>query len=217
MYEVRGVSLGEIAKSFGVATSSVSRRARAEGWTQGKMQDLVERKVAAAKEIHAVETQMQDLPLHFRMTIEETVQERLTAEGLLARFDATLARKGALLAQAAVTPEELETTIRAIVTFRATAAVCYESGGARKLLYAAWRHGIRIPEQCSIAAFNDEEMLDYTIPPLTRIRIPAAEMGTETVRQLMNRISEKVEPKGSSLRFRGTLVEGGSIAPPPRE
>ena len=69
MYEVRGVSLGEIAKSFGVATSSVSRRARAEGWTQGKMQDLVERKVAAAKEIHAVETQMQDLPLHFRMTI----------------------------------------------------------------------------------------------------------------------------------------------------
>ncbi len=108
MYEVRGVSLGEIAKSFGVATSSVSRRARAEGWTQGKMQDLVERKVAAAKEMHAVETQMQDLPLHFRMTIEETVQERLTAEGLLARFDATLARKGALLAQAAVTPEELE-------------------------------------------------------------------------------------------------------------
>ena len=60
-------------------------------------------------------------------------------------------------------------------------------------------------------------MLDYTIPPLTRIRIPAAEMGTETVRQLMNRISEKVEPNGSSLRFRGTLVEGGSIAPPPRE
>ena len=115
------------------------------------------------------------------------------------------------------TPEELETTIRAIVTFRATAAVCYESGSARKLLYAAWRHGIRIPEQCSIAAFNDEEMLDYTIPPLARIRIPAAEMGTETVRQLMNRISEKVEPKGSSLRYCGTLVEGGSIAPPPRE
>lgn len=119
--------------------------------------------------------------------------------------------------QRCFTPEELETTIRAIVTFRATAAVCYESGSARKLLYAAWRHGIRIPEQCSIAAFNDEEMLDYTIPPLPRIRIPAAEMGTETVRQLMNRISEKVEPKGSSLRFRGTLVEGGSIAPPPRE
>lgn len=107
-YEVRGVSLGEVAKVFGVATSSVSRRARAEGWTQGKMQDLVERKVAAAKEIHAVETQMQDLPLRFRMTLEEAVQERLNAEGLLARLDATLARKGTLMAQAAVTPEELE-------------------------------------------------------------------------------------------------------------
>lgn len=61
-YEVRGVSLGEVAKAFGLATSSVSRRARAEGWTQGKMQDLIERKVAAAKEMQAVETQMQDLP-----------------------------------------------------------------------------------------------------------------------------------------------------------
>ena len=36
-YEVRGVSLGDVAKRFGVATSSVSRRARAEGWMQGKM------------------------------------------------------------------------------------------------------------------------------------------------------------------------------------
>ena len=39
-YEVRGVSLGDVAKRFGVATSSVSRRARAEGGMQGKMQDL---------------------------------------------------------------------------------------------------------------------------------------------------------------------------------
>lgn len=30
-YEVRGISLGEVAKSFGVATSSVSRKAKAEG------------------------------------------------------------------------------------------------------------------------------------------------------------------------------------------
>lgn len=70
-YEVRGVSLGEVAKAFGVATSSVSRRARAEGWTQGKMQDLVERKVAAAKEMQAVETQMQELPLRFQLTLQE--------------------------------------------------------------------------------------------------------------------------------------------------
>lgn len=107
-YEVRGVSLGEVAKLFGVATSSVSRRARAEGWTQGKMQDLVERKVAAAKEIHAVETQMQEMPLRFRMTFDDAVQERLNAEGLLARLDATLAHRGALMAQAAATPQELE-------------------------------------------------------------------------------------------------------------
>ena len=58
-YEVRGVSLGDIARSLKVATSSVSRRAKAEGWTQGRMQGLVGRKVAAIKELSEVETQTQ--------------------------------------------------------------------------------------------------------------------------------------------------------------
>ena len=79
-YEVRGVSLGDVAKRFGVATSSVSRRARAEGWIQGKMQELAERKVAAVKELAAVETQTQDLPLRFQHTLQSVVQERLQAE-----------------------------------------------------------------------------------------------------------------------------------------
>lgn len=112
-YEVRGVSLGDVAKRFGVATSSVSRRASAGGWVQGKMQDLAERKVAAVKEFAAVETQMQDLPLRFRHTIQSVVQERLQAEGVLASLDVALASKAITLAGLATSPSEIEVLSRA--------------------------------------------------------------------------------------------------------
>ena len=112
-YEVRGVSLGDVAKRFDVATSSVSRRARAEGWVQGKMQDLAERKVAAVKALAEVETQTQDLPLRFQHTLQSVVQERLQAEGMLASLDVALATKAITLASQATSAADIETLSRA--------------------------------------------------------------------------------------------------------
>ena len=80
-YEVRGISLGDVAKKFGVNVSSVSRRAKSDGWVQGQMQELANRKVAAVKEMAAVEMQTQELPLRTRHTLQTVVQERLQAEG----------------------------------------------------------------------------------------------------------------------------------------
>lgn len=111
-YEVRGVSLGDIAKRFAVATSSVSRKARAEGWAQGKMQDLAERKIAAVKALAEVETQTQNLPLRFRHTLQSVVQERLQAEGMLASFDAALMTRGLEILKKAENPEQWETMTR---------------------------------------------------------------------------------------------------------
>lgn len=112
-YEVRGVSLGDVAKRFGVATSSASRRANADGWVQGKMQDLVEKKVAAVKELAAVETQTQDLSLRFQHTLQSVVQERLQAEGMLASLDVALATKAITLASQATSAADIETLSRA--------------------------------------------------------------------------------------------------------
>lgn len=112
-YEVRGVSLGDIARSLKVATSSVSRRAKAEGWTQGRMQGLVGRKVAAIKELSEVETQTQELPLRLQYTMDSVVRERLQAEGLLASLDVALAGKAIALAQKATSAGEIETLSRA--------------------------------------------------------------------------------------------------------
>lgn len=112
-YEVRGVSLGEIAKIYRVATSSVSRKAKADGWTQGKMQDLLERKVAAVKALAEVETQTQALPLRLQYTLQSVVQERLQAEGMIASLDIALAVKSIELAALATRPDEVEILSRA--------------------------------------------------------------------------------------------------------
>ena len=112
-YEVRGVSLGDVAKCFDVATSSVSRRARAEGWVQGKMQDLAERKVAAVKELAAVEKQTQDPPVRFQHTLQKGGQGRPQAEGMLASLDVALAAKAITLANQASSPDEIEALSRA--------------------------------------------------------------------------------------------------------
>lgn len=112
-YEVRGVSLGDIARQHGVATSSVSRKARAEGWMQGRLQEVVEQKVAAVKEIARIETQTQDLPLRMRHTLQSVVEERLQAEGMLASLDVALAVKGIELARVVTSAQELETLARA--------------------------------------------------------------------------------------------------------
>lgn len=112
-YEVRGISLGEIGKRYAVATSSVSRKAKAEGWTQGKMQELVERKVAVVKEMQEVETQTQELPLRFQLTLQEVVQERLGTEAAALNFARVVAQKGAEMAALAKTPDDIEKLGRA--------------------------------------------------------------------------------------------------------
>lgn len=112
-YEVRGISLGDVAKKFGVNVSSVSRRAKSEGWIQGQMQELAARKVAAVKEMAAVEMQTQELPLRMRHTLQTVVQERLQAEGMLASLDIALADRAIALAMEATSPDDIETLSRA--------------------------------------------------------------------------------------------------------
>ena len=97
-YEARGISLGEVARRYGVNVAAVSRKAKKEGWARGKSQDLVERKVKAVKELAAVEKESQDLSLTLRYTIDEAASEKLQAEGITASFAAAIARRGIQLA-----------------------------------------------------------------------------------------------------------------------
>lgn len=111
-YEVRGVSLGEVARRFGVSQQAVSKRARKEGWKQGKSCGVVEKKVSAIKALYEAEQESCELPTTFRATIDDVVRERLEADHLFAQLDKALLLKAQAILANVDRPEEWETMTR---------------------------------------------------------------------------------------------------------
>lgn len=64
------------------------------------------------------------------------------------------------------------------------------------------QHDISIPEQISIVGYDNLEICDFVVPPLTSISQPARKMGQETARMLI----EEIE-KGSSSDLRNIIFE----------
>ena len=65
------------------------------------------------KEMEAVETQTQELPLRYQLTLQEVVQERLQTEGAALNFARAVARRGNALTREMESPAELELLSRA--------------------------------------------------------------------------------------------------------
>lgn len=108
-YEVRGISLSRVAEMFSVDRAAVSRRAKSEGWEQGKSHTIVEKKVAALKALSEVAAESHALPVTFRHTVDTVVQERLQAEGLFAQFDQALLHRALQILPSVDTPEKWAT------------------------------------------------------------------------------------------------------------
>ena len=111
-YEVRGISLGEVARQHGITRQAVSLRAKNENWQQGKTCGLVNKKVNAIKELTEAEAETCHLPQVYQLTIEQAVKEQLEAEGLLAALSNRIASRAIALTTDANTPEDLETLSR---------------------------------------------------------------------------------------------------------
>jgi DNA-binding LacI/PurR family transcriptional regulator len=83
------------------------------------------------------------------------------------------------------------------------------------LVRALVEQGVRVPQDLSVAGFDDIEIAGYALPPLTTVRQDFDALGLAAVRALLGLLSS-----GSSER--GTLVEPvllvrASTAPPPAE
>lgn len=80
-------------------------------------------------------------------------------------------------------------------------------------LRATHERGVDVPADLSIICLHDDEMLDYTHPPLTTVRMPLEQLGVAAVDELLSRIDgddgQNVLVPGS-----GELVERGSVASP---
>lgn len=71
---------------------------------------------------------------------------------------------------------------------RPTAAVAFDDRTAIRWLQACWRSGLRVPQDVSMATFNDSSLAALSIPPLTVMAIPTDEMARCAADRLISAI-----------------------------
>ncbi|MGC0328834.1 DNA-binding LacI/PurR family transcriptional regulator [Streptomyces sp. SAI-170] len=74
--------------------------------------------------------------------------------------------------------------------------------------------GLRIPHDVSVVGFDDLPESRWTVPPLTTVRQPVAEMAATALRLLV-RMMDGDRPESTRTELSTTLVERTSTAPPP--
>lgn len=145
-------------------------------------------------------------------------EEWLAGDARLAGHRASLAQAGVLL-----TPDRLrhvEPTVahgaRAAAELlslepRPSAIVCFNDKVAVGTLQAARERGLRVPEDLSVAGFDDIDLAEATNPRLTTVRQPLQEMGSIAVTQLM-RVLDGHRPEALHIELATTLVVRDSTA-----
>jgi LacI family transcriptional regulator len=145
-------------------------------------------------------------------------EEWLASDARLAGHRAALAQAGVLLTADRLRHIEPTTAEgrRAAAdlldgTPRPTAIVCFNDKVAVGTLQAARERGLRVPEDLSIAGFDDIDLSQATDPPLTTVRQPLQEMGRIAVTHLM-RVLDGHQPEALHIELATTLVVRESTA-----
>jgi LacI family transcriptional regulator len=96
---------------------------------------------------------------------------------------------------------------------RPTAVLCYCHVEAMAIYLAAWKHGVKIPDDLSVIAFNDLQTTRYMTPPLTTMGFNTAHIGRVGANLLVKQIeNDDVEPERVVMTEK--LIERQSTAPP---
>jgi LacI family transcriptional regulator len=74
--------------------------------------------------------------------------------------------------------------------------------------------GLRCPEDVSVIGFNDMPFVDRLHPPLSTVRFPHYQVGTEAAQLLLERLSGGADGPVKMLFLAPELVARGSTAPP---
>lgn len=100
---------------------------------------------------------------------------------------------------------------------RPTAIFAANDAMAIGALCALKERGIRIPEDISLAGFDDIPMVRYLSPPLSSIRTPIPELGSGAAERLLAMIEAggAIRPRQQTLEV--LLVARASTGPPSRE
>ncbi len=97
-----------------------------------------------------------------------------------------------------------------------TAIVCSNDMTAIGVLRAAFLAGLRVPQELSVVGLDDVDFAEFTLPPLTTIRLSRVELARAAFEALRAQ-AEKPEGVHAQREFlvSTSLVVRGSTAPPP--
>jgi LacI family transcriptional regulator len=95
-----------------------------------------------------------------------------------------------------------------------TALVCGNDVLAIGALCECVARGVRVPESLSVVGFDDIDMASGTSPPLTTMRVPAAEIGRRAAARMLARLAGEAVPRIEELP--AEMVVRASTGPAPR-
>jgi DNA-binding LacI/PurR family transcriptional regulator len=95
---------------------------------------------------------------------------------------------------------------------RPTAVFCYNDLSAMGAMRQIRAHGLRVPDDVSVAGFDDLYISQYLEPPLTTVRQPMPQMGRMAMETLLQIFDGSEGPH--NLRVEGQLIVRGSTASP---
>lgn len=95
-----------------------------------------------------------------------------------------------------------------------SAIFCQTDMIALGAMNAARKHNVKVPDELSIAGFDDVEMASWTTFGLTTVRQPIARMAEASVRMLLDRIEQRFTGPPRTETFPTSLIVRDSTASP---
>ncbi len=101
------------------------------------------------------------------------------------------------------------------LTNRPSAIICSNDMTAIGVLRAAYMAGLRVPEDLSVIGLDDVDFAEYTLPPLTTIRLSRVDLARSAFEALRLQAEDPDNPRMQREFLVSTsLVVRGSTAPP---
>ena len=93
-----------------------------------------------------------------------------------------------------------------------TAILCTNDYLAAGAIVEARARGVAVPQEISIAGFDDIELAAHLDPPLTTVRVPDLEMGERAAQNIVTLLRGEAAPP--SFEIEAPLIVRGSTGPP---
>lgn len=159
------------------------------------------------------------LPVHLIATRDRTLgyRDALTAADI--PYDPQLVRAAELVNEAPETQQHaLEQALSGILTLKEPPTViCSGNDRMAMQLYGMLRsRGIRVPQDISVAGYDDYLLISKTLyPPLTTVELPYNRIGMAAAELLIARLGGEISDQTEPVRVSGNVAWRDSVLPLP--